>query len=214
MCGIYERPADVATPTRVQESITEERVAWDGGLQGFVAQFQAGTLSKEDWTHDMHLSIGLYYVFTYGLERGYKLMAEGIRTVNAKHGQNKGFHETITRAYLVLLADFVDEYGPAPITQLNEQMLESGLSDRMLLFDFYSKDRLMSHEARTGFVEPDLKPLRAGEYAERSKDHVDMTSLTEVIQTHAVTRRIEARTPKKVKVEAPKLAQEVLVIQT
>jgi hypothetical protein len=71
-----------------------------------------------------------------------------------------GYHETITAAYVTLLSQFngpcqADEALADRVTQL----LAGPLAAKEILFAFYSRERLMSMEARAACVEPDLGPL-------------------------------------------------------
>ena len=97
--------------------------------------------------------------------------AHGIRTpgsdrilrLNAAHGtpnsDTRGYHETITRAYLVLLARFARANADLDGAGLAQTLLSSPLAERDALFNYYSKDRLMSVAARRDWVEPDLCAL-------------------------------------------------------
>lgn len=130
-----------------------------------VAQFEAGTLPKEEWTHQAHLSVGLWYASHLPYEQALVVVREGILRLNAAHGvpttATRGYHETITRFYLRVLCDYVaNEEGSAVGDWAGRvARLLSRYGDRELPLRHYTKDRLMSPEARFGWVEPDLLPL-------------------------------------------------------
>ena len=90
-------------------------------------------------------------------------MRAGILRLNAAHGvvttPSGGYHETITRAYMRLIGRFVMEDGGTDGWSARAARLlrEHGAKDHLLLY--YTRDRLMSAEARFGWVEPDLRPL-------------------------------------------------------
>lgn len=65
--------------------------------------------------------------------------------------QIAGYHETITSAYVQLLAQYLDA-APAslPLDMCAIGLLASPLAVRDLLLTFYSRERLMSMEATDG----------------------------------------------------------------
>ena len=90
-------------------------------------------------------------------------MRDGIQQYNAAKGiqqtKNSGYHETITLFWLWVgqwyLADRrVSRLALDAINQFLERC-----NDPTLPFHYYSRDRLLSWEARTNWVEPDLHPL-------------------------------------------------------
>ena len=69
-----------------------------------------------------------------------------------------GYHETITEAWLRVVADHVARYGACADSEtfLTEQ---PHLAAKSLLRCFYSHERLVTPEAKRGFVSPDRAPL-------------------------------------------------------
>lgn len=129
------------------------------------ARFAALTLPKAEWTHIAHLTVGAWHVDRYGPAEALTRLRDGIRRLNESHGSantaTAGYHETITAAYVTLLAAYL-ETGPPGLTlgARVERLLASPLAGRDMLLTFYSRERLLSIEARAQWVEPDLAPLR------------------------------------------------------
>ena len=128
------------------------------------SRFAALTLPKEEWTHVAHLTVGAWHVDRYGAAEALGRLRDGIRRLNESHGNvntpTSGYHETITAAYVTLLAAYLDECPPGlPLAARVERLLAGPLAARDVLFTFYSRDRLMSTDARARWVEPDLGPL-------------------------------------------------------
>ena len=68
----------------------------------------------------------------------------------------------MTAAYVRIIDAYLAACTPgAPLTERVRMLLASPLARRDLLFDSYSRERLMSTAARAGWVEPDLAPLPA-----------------------------------------------------
>jgi hypothetical protein len=131
------------------------------------ARFDACRIPKAEWTHHAHLVVGLWHVHRYGPDEALTRLRTGIRTLNAHHGTpnsaTEGYHETITRAYVLLLSEYL-QTDPAdlPLTAGVAKLLASPLAARDALLRFYSRERLMSPAARASWVEPDLAALRIG----------------------------------------------------
>ena len=121
----------------------------------------ARSLAKEEWTHEAHLGATTYLLL---MRPDIDLDAElpGFiqrfnESVGGVNSDTEGYHETITRAYLRGIRLFLAEAEEdRPIHELVNELLMSPMGRRDWPLRFWSKDRLMSIEARRGWVEPDL----------------------------------------------------------
>lgn len=134
-------------------------------LDGFAARFVACRVPKPEWTHLAHLAIGMCHIHTYGADEALTRLRLGIRRLNDSHGtlnsETSGYHETITRAYVRLLAQFFDACPSAmPLAERVSRLIASPLAEKEALLEFYSRELLMSPEARASWVEPDIMPLQ------------------------------------------------------
>jgi len=91
------------------------------------------------------------------------LLRGRIRAYNEATGgvnsDSAGYHETITRLYIVLIREFVRSADRGrPTDDLVRELIER-IGDRRLPLRYYSRERLFSAEARLGWVEPDLLAL-------------------------------------------------------
>jgi hypothetical protein len=130
-----------------------------------VAQFEDCTLPKHEWTHRAHLTVGLWYASRLPYEEALVRVRQGIMRLNAVHGvpttTTRGYHETITRFYVRVLCDYVASEEERPTGSWPERVarLLARYGDHELPLRHYTKNLLMSPEARFGWVEPDLLPL-------------------------------------------------------
>lgn len=136
----------------------------DAQLDAFVLRFRERTLPKPEWTHAAHLSVGAWHVHRYGVEEAVERLRWGIRALNDSHGtantDSSGYHETITRAYAHLVAEFLAGcLEKSTLATRVEALLASPLAHKDALLRYYSKERLMSVAARREWNDPDLKPL-------------------------------------------------------
>jgi len=133
-----------------------------------LAQFEGCTLPAEGWHHAEHIRIAYLYLRRHPFPEALNRMRAGLKALNtAQHvpeSLDRGYHETLTRAWLQLVHVILAEYGPGE-SSLAFSEAHPELSQRKSLRLFYSRDRLMSWQAKAEFVEPDLAPLpvsRAG----------------------------------------------------
>ncbi len=123
--------------------------------------FVGGTLPEKDWTHQAHLRVAWLYSERHDLDEAHVLMRVGIIRLNARHGlvetPARGYHETITRVWLALIRalrkEVVASTSTAFVTACGDRLA------RDAPLRHYTRDRLMSVEARAKFVDPDLLPL-------------------------------------------------------
>ena len=130
-------------------------------VEELVAAFEDYTLPREKWNHHAHLLVGYWYVSRYPVEEATIRVREGIQKYNAAYGVEMtptgGYHETITVFYVDVIKKFIDCHGcGCGEDELIARLLQSPCADKHYLFEFYSKERLFSWEARTRYMEPDL----------------------------------------------------------
>jgi putative acetyltransferase len=140
-------------PASAQSPMTDHRL-WN--------RFHATTLAGVEWTHQAHLRIAWMYVQRYSVEEAHLLMRVGIVRLNAAHGlvetARRGYHETMTRTWLLLVAAATWESSAAE-SSLAFLEIHAGHLGKDAPLRHYSRERLLSLEARTRYVEPDLAPL-------------------------------------------------------
>lgn len=122
------------------------------------------TLPKVQWTHAAHC-IACVYLLRCRPDIDVATALPGIiwryneasGTANTDHD---GYHETITRFYIALIGSFLNRMpGDRPLADIVREFLASRFGQRDLPLQYWSKDRLMSVEARRVWVAPDLRPL-------------------------------------------------------
>ena len=124
-------------------------------------RFEACAIPAKEWTHVAHLVVGLWHIHRYGADEALMRLRSGIRRLNESHGgvnsATNGYHETITAAYVQLLAQYLESSAPdLPLGMRAISMLASPLAEKDVLFTFYSRERLISAAARAGWLDPDL----------------------------------------------------------
>src|SRR5205085_11902884 len=124
----------------------------------------ARDLPRQEWTHEAHLAATTYLVLRHpeidldaelpGLIRRYN---ESVGGVNS---DSEGYHDTITRVFLHGIRLFLAEADRSePVHELVNELLLSPMGRRDWPLRFYSRERLLSVEARRTLVPPDLATL-------------------------------------------------------
>lgn len=130
--------------------------------------FRRAVLPQDRWHHPEHVRVAwLTLADSDSLEQAMDRLRDGIRRLNRSHGVERedgspvepgsGYHETLTRAFLTLIHARRRDGAPAP----DSSAFWASNPDlaKPLLLRHYSRERLLSAEARARFVEPDLEPL-------------------------------------------------------
>ena len=131
----------------------------------FLRAFETRSIPIDSWNHRSHVRMAYLYLRDHGLDEGLRRIRAGIQALNASFGDkipvdqiDRGYHETLTVAWARIIDSAVRNPG-------GEEHFEAfaathpHLLPRTLLRLFYSRARLMTWEAKRGFVEPDLVPL-------------------------------------------------------
>lgn len=131
----------------------------DADIEALVRSFEDLSLPRSEWTHASHLFVALWYLRHHPRDRATGLMRDGLRRFNHVHGRDSGYHETITLAWLAVIAGYLAGSGPdRPIADLAGRLIDE-CGDKDHLLGYYSRDVLMSDKARRDWVPPDLRPI-------------------------------------------------------
>jgi len=127
-------------------------------IQEVVRQFEECAYGLAEFTHARHLTVACCYLCTSPPETALVRMRQGLQHFLVHHGR-QGYHETITRFWMELLGNFLAQpAGTATIVTKINCALERYAS-KETLFEYYSRERVMSDIAKAKWIEPDLQPL-------------------------------------------------------
>lgn len=130
--------------------------------RAFLEAFEACRVPPIDFHHREHVKLA--YVCL--CEAGHPSAAHArVRTALVGFIRHNGvpetkYHETITRAWILAVDYFMQKAAPVSCDSFDAFIAaDPRLLDASIMLTHYSKDRLFSDEARSGFVEPDLDPI-------------------------------------------------------
>jgi hypothetical protein len=124
----------------------------------------ARTLPKAEWNHASHFAAALWLMRYRPELDAAKTMPGLIRDYNESVGgvndDHSGYHETITLASLRAARGVLEANPPdMPVWRIANALLSTNLANPNWLLEYWSRERLMSVEARRNWLEPDLKSL-------------------------------------------------------
>jgi hypothetical protein len=128
----------------------------------FLRQFEECTWPLDQWHHRQHVKVAYLYLRQYPLAQAVDRMRESIQRFNAAHhvpeALDRGYHETLTQAWMHLVHFTLCQYGPAVSADEFFDAHPQLWQMKVLRF-FYTRERLMSAEAKARFIDPDLSEL-------------------------------------------------------
>jgi len=121
----------------------------------FLAAFNDCSLPGSSFRHGDHLRLAWLLLHQYPFEEALHRVREGLRRFATHNNAPKLFHETITIAWVRLLATH-HEHDFAEFLDTNGSRLHKDF-----LLEFWSSEVLQSAAAKAGWVAPDIRELPA-----------------------------------------------------
>jgi hypothetical protein len=133
-------------------------------ITALVRAFEDASLPREEWTHQAHLTVALWYLLTRPRpEQAVACIRDGLRRYVRAHGivetPEGGYHETLTLFWIRVVSRQLAESDLDCALAVLANRVIAHCADKGLPLAYYSRERLWSPEARAGWVEPDLQPL-------------------------------------------------------
>lgn len=138
----------------------------DAAISDLVRDFERGVAPEGGFSHRAHLAVALAYLDRHGEEGAIEHMRAGLlRFLELALGDPTAarvkYRETMTVFWVRLLAAGLAGTDPSlPLHRRIAPLLER-YRDASVIRSYYSPARLESDEARTHYLEPDLRPLPA-----------------------------------------------------
>lgn len=133
----------------------------DEEVLAIVQGFENRTISKREWTHAAHLTVGVYYCLNMPFALARNIMRDGIYWLNDHHGvpnnESSGYHETLTVFWLKRIWNFIDSRnGNGSLVEIANEVIAAN-SDPGIPFRYYTRELLFSKAAREEYVRPDIR---------------------------------------------------------
>jgi len=119
----------------------------------FLAALEAGTLPPAQFNHRGHLKASFLYLRQHDFPGACVAMKRAVQGFAAAVGKRTLYHETLTVAYLALIAErLIEEPADLPFDAFLERYPE--LANRGYFERYYPRGELDSPEARATFLLP------------------------------------------------------------
>jgi hypothetical protein len=132
----------------------------DEEVEDVLRRFESGALRPSEFKHRQHLTVALLYLLRLPESEVHARMRDTILRFLARHRLDANvYHETITAFWLRRVRCFVrgaDTERPAH--ELANELINQ-CTDSRLVFEYFSRELIETKEARSGWMEPDLKVL-------------------------------------------------------
>jgi hypothetical protein len=138
------------------ELIEASRHDSDGGIGRLAEEFESCAVTK--FGHAEHLTVALWYLSRLPEAEAQERVRAGLRKLSALDGDGR-YNETLTLFWLRAVAAFLRDADADLSLPVLRERLVARFADPRVVFDYYSPELLHSQEAKTTWVEPDLKPL-------------------------------------------------------
>jgi hypothetical protein len=126
----------------------------DAEILALVDRLERCLLPKEEFHHRDHLTVAVVYLYAVDLETALDRMRSSLKRFAGHHHVTGLYHETLTRFWLQQVEMRLDRQLclAESVRKIQEQ-----LSDKNLAFEYYSRERINSKEAKEKWLPPDLK---------------------------------------------------------
>jgi hypothetical protein len=128
----------------------------DAEILILVDRLERCLLPKEAFHHRDHLTVAVAYLYAADLETAIDRMRATLQRFAGHHKVSGLYHETLTRFWLQEVNRRLDRRLclEKSVRQIHEQ-----LNDKNLPFEYYSRERINSKEAKEKWLPPDLKEM-------------------------------------------------------
>jgi hypothetical protein len=134
--------------------MTEPKKMTDAEILTLVDRLERCLLPKEAFHHCDHLTVAVVYLYAADLEIAIDRMRATLKRFATHHHVIGLYHETLTHFWLQQVATRLDR---GLCLQESVRQMHEQLNDKNLPFEYYSRERINSQEAKERWLLPDLR---------------------------------------------------------
>jgi hypothetical protein len=125
-----------------------------------VAAFESARLPAEQFSHAEHVRVAWWYLGRYSLPCAVVRFATALRRFAAAHGAAGKYHETVTVAWMLIIAERLRGSGASSWDAFAAANADLLVRTPSVLSRYYTDETLASERARQQFVLPDRHGLQ------------------------------------------------------
>jgi hypothetical protein len=134
-------------------------------IEELIEAFRTRTLPKNDWTHEAHLTVAIWFLRNHNLDEATCQLKSSIISYNLSVGGvndgSHGYHETLSIFWIDVVHFFVTQNDDLELIDAVNQFLNNSLANRRLPFMFYHNEELLASPARARYLSPNKEPMTA-----------------------------------------------------
>jgi hypothetical protein len=137
----------------------EKRFRETREIERLVESFESCTVAPAEFDHGAHLAVALWFLSELPAPLAEGRMRAGLHRFTKHHHAEAMYNETITLFWLKLVRHFLTRADSTrPLAERANELLATYRGSK-LVFEYYSRERVQTPEAKASWVEPDLKQL-------------------------------------------------------
>lgn len=121
-----------------------------------IKRFEALDMIPAEFNHEAHVYVAWCYLRDHDLLTSIDRYRSALRRLTQKFGVPEKYHETITWFYLIAVAERATGEAGADWKAFRSRNPELFEQKPAMIRRYYSRDRLMSAQAKNSFVLPDM----------------------------------------------------------
>lgn len=125
----------------------------------FEGRFSSKKLAPYTFTHEAHLRLVWIHITKYGAKQGEKNVRKQIENYVAYLSADDKYHVTLTAAATKVIHQFMKKSRSSGFKEFLTEFPELKADFKELVQSRYSFNIFESKEAKTRYIEPDLKPF-------------------------------------------------------
>ena len=127
-------------------------------VEEVIRRFEDCSFTPEEFGHAQHLTVLVWFLSQYDRETALEKLRAGLLRFLRHLGRN-AYHETMTRFWVKIVGNFIEHASkPWDVAGLANEVIERS-GDKILFYEYYSRELAGRAEAKAEWHEPDLKPL-------------------------------------------------------
>jgi hypothetical protein len=127
----------------------------DSEILTLVARLERCLLSATEFHHRDHITVATVYLYAAEFDPALDRMRTSLLRFVAHHGGSR-YHETMTRFWMLQVDRLLDR---SLCLEAAVEWVTNALANKNLIYEYYSRERLHSAEAKEQWVEADLREL-------------------------------------------------------
>ena len=128
----------------------------DDEIRAIVEGLEDCSIPPDNFDHRAHLAVAIWYLSSMTVEQASAKMRDSLLRFIAHNGvDSQKYNETITQFWVRRLDKLLNETDPnLSLAERANQAIEKA-GDSNLIFDYYTRERIFSEEARCKWIEPE-----------------------------------------------------------